>query len=188
MIESDFVVLKRCCLMRLEDIVTVLGWLNWNAASKESCSQNFDSLFLDVSSLSRFFTMSCRPCVCGCPCMFLTTADFITASSCWGSSSLSCPKLQLLTLSQPVHPSASLSQLPAPVPTITVVPDLMVSSQEEIMAQMRRDSSALPLFFSFSTRRWSCVLTLSSPTLDMRLSGVIGITTQHNTVHHFHIG
>lgn len=124
----------------------------------------------------RFSMMSCPLCAYGCPCMCLTTVAFTTASSCSRSWSLSSSRLQLQPPPPPllVCSSTGPAQSPAAVPTLTATPRLMGSCQEQRQQLRRRGSSASPQSFSFSARRWSCAQIWSSPSLDMRHSGVTG--------------
>ena len=130
----------------------------------------------------RFSMMSCPLCACGCPCMCLTTVASTTASSCsrsWSLSSLSrCPP-------QPVLPSTTPAQSPATALAITAKPRLMGSCQELRQLVRRRGSPAPPQLFNSSTRRWSCAPTWSTPSLDMRHSGVTGKATEVNRTQDF---
>lgn len=130
----------------------------------------------------RFSMMSFPLCDCGCPCMCLTTVASTTASSCsrsWSLSSLSRRP------PPPILPSTTPAQSPAAALAITAKPRLMECCQELRQLVRRRGSPASPQLFNSSTRRWSCAPTWSTPSRDMRHSGVTGKATEVNGTQDF---
>lgn len=130
------------------------------------CDRSIRHFFFPFS----FSTMSCPPCVSGCPCTSLTTAastiDSFFSKSSWQSSPRPQPPL--------TPPRTTRAQPPAAAPLIPVTQKLTESWRQQRRPAMRRGSSIPPQSFSSSTRSWSCAQIWFSHFQDMRRSGATG--------------